>query len=132
MAVLAILASDFLSRCNHSSPDRRRCTLGNRLEFKRRLTCCGTLFLDLLEPCLHRPIWHMPRKLRRDAAWMHSRSTHTAIAMSAVELDCKKNIRSLRAPISHERRVRCRLKVGVVQIDIAITVSCGGKVHQST
>src|ERR1700712_4429470 len=32
LAVLAILASDFLSRCNHPSPDRRRGTLRNRLE----------------------------------------------------------------------------------------------------
>jgi len=103
MAVLAILASDFLSRCNHSSPDRRRRTLGNRLELERRLACCGTLFLDLLDPCLHGPIRHMPRKLRRDAAWMHSRRTHAAVTMPAVELNRKKNIRSFRAPISHER-----------------------------
>src|ERR1700722_2406671 len=74
----------------------------------------------------------MPRKFRHDAAWMHSRTAHAAVTMPAVELDRKKNIRSLGAPISHEWRVRRRLKVGIVQVDIAVTVSCRGKVHQTS
>jgi hypothetical protein len=50
--------------------------------------------------------------------------------MPAVELHSEKNIRGLRAPISHKRLVRRRLKVEIVQVDIAETVPLGGKVHQ--
>src|ERR1700685_1119402 len=123
MAVLAILTPDFLSRCNHSSPDRCRRTLVNRLEFERRLACCSTLFLDLLEPCLDGALRHIPCELRRDTARMHSRSTHAAVTVAAVEVHCEKNIRGLRSPISHERLVRRRLKVGIGQVDITETMT---------
>jgi hypothetical protein len=42
LAILTILASDFISMCNHSRPDRRRGSLRNRLELERRLACCYT------------------------------------------------------------------------------------------
>ena len=53
-------------------------------------------------------------KAKRATSEVSQAAAETGANLELVELDCKKNIRSLRAPISHERRVRRRLKVGVV------------------
>ena len=92
--------------------------MGNGLELERLFALCCGLFIDLFDHLFHLRRVHVAGKLGLYASWMYGRRADTALTMPAVELNCKENIRSLRAPVSQEGFVRRGLKVRIVQVDI--------------
>ena len=61
----------------------------------------------------------MPSEFGYDAAGVYRGCAHAAVAMTPVELDCQEDVRGLRTPVGREKFVRSRLKVWIVQVDVA-------------
>ena len=72
----------------------------------------------------------MARKLGLDHSRMHSGGTHAASTVALVKRDGEKNVRGLRAAVGDERFVGCSLKIGIVQVYVGKTVTCGREVDQ--
>ena len=61
---------------------------------------------------------------------MHSGGTHAASTVAPVKRDGEKNVRGLRAAVGDERFVGRSLKIGIVQVYVGKTVTCGREVDQ--
>src|SRR5580698_5975962 len=73
----------------------------------------------------------MAPKLGFNHSRMHSGSTHAASTVTPVKRHGEKNVRGLRAAVGDERFVRRSLKIGIVQVYVGKTVTCGREVDQS-
>src|ERR1700722_20074577 len=51
--------------------------------------------------------------------------------MALVEFDSEENVRSLRASVSHKGLVRRSLKIGIVEVDVRVSMSRRRQIHES-
>ena len=79
------------------------------------------LLISLLDDLLYLAEIHMAGQFRLYHSRMHSRSVHALIPVPSVEGDCKEDIRRLRSAIRYPGVIRRPLKVGIVDIGIAVT-----------
>ena len=130
MAVLAILAADFFCRSDHCRPHRCCGALWNRLPAEGILSLRSPLFTDLVDERLKTGRINMARKLGFNDSRMHSGGADAASTVAPVERDGEKYVRGFRAAVGDERFVGRSLKIGIVQIDVGITVTRGREVDQ--
>ena len=88
------------------------------------------LLVYLIDDGLHTVRIGVTAELRLYASRMHGGSAHAALLVPLVESNGKKDISRLRSTISDERVIGCPLKVGILQIDIGVTVTRRSQVNQ--
>jgi hypothetical protein len=122
VTVLAIASPDLFSRGNNASPDRRGCSLRDRLVLERSLARCRALLIDLIDHRLQMSWVHMPAQFSSDASRMDSGGSNPTVAMPQVERDRKQDSCRLRPAVCHPWVVRSLLEVGVFEIYVGEAV----------
>jgi hypothetical protein len=88
------------------------------------------LLISLFDELLYLAGIHVASQFGLYHSRMHSRSAHALIPVPSVEGDREEDIRCLRSAICYPRVIRHPLKVGIVEVDIEITVTQRGEVDQ--
>src|SRR5205823_8920519 len=130
VTVLAIVSPDLVSRGNNGSPDRRGCSLRDRLVLERLSSLCRGLHVDSIDRRLQLSGVQMPTQFGPDASRMDGGASNSAAAMVRVESNCKKDVGRLRAAVGNPWVVRSALEVGVLKIDVGETVPRGCEIDQ--
>src|SRR5260370_20979677 len=128
MAVLAIFGTDRFCRSDHCRPHRGCGALRNRLPLERFVPLRSAFLADLVDECLYLRRIQMTSELGPNHSRMHSGSTHPASTLAPVKRHAEKNVRGLGAAVGEERFVGCSLKIGIVQVYVGKTVTCGREV----
>src|SRR4029077_14644936 len=130
MTVLAIASPALFGRGNKAGPDRRGCSLRNRLVLKRLPACCCGFFADSVDCRLQLSRVEMPSKLGLDASRMDGSGANPAVPMARVERYRKKDVCRLRSTVGNPWVVRSVLEVGVLKIYIGEAVPGGCEIDQ--
>ena len=130
VAVRAISTADLVGESNDGGPHRSRGSLRDGLPLEGWLALRLKLLVYLIDDGLHTVRIGVTAELRLYASRMHGGSAHAALLVPLVESNGKKEISRLRSTISDERVIGCPLKVGILQINIGVTVTRRSQVNQ--
>src|ERR1700756_4753724 len=130
VAVLAIVSPDLVSRGNNGSPDRRGCSLRNRLVLERLASLGCGLPVDSIDRRSQLSLVQMPTQFGLDASRMDGGGSNAVAAMARVERNCKKDVCCLRAAVGSPWVVRSALEVGVFEIDVGEAVPRGCEINK--
>src|SRR6476659_9866429 len=130
VTILAVASPDLFGRGNKAGPDRRGCSLRDRLVLERRSSLCRGLPVDSIDRRLQLSRVEMPTQFGLDAPRMTGGGSNPAAAMARVESNCKKDVGCLRAAVGNPRVVRSALEVGVSEIDVGEAVSRRCEINQ--
>src|SRR6476659_10432752 len=85
VTVLAVASPDLFGRGNKAGPDRRGCSLRDRLVLERLSSLCRGLRADSIDRRLQLSRVEMPSKFGLDASRMNGGCSNPAVAMPQVE-----------------------------------------------
>src|ERR1700733_1917336 len=123
MAILAVASPDLLGGRGDGGPYGGRRALRDRLPLEQRLACRGELPVQLLDHLLLLGRMRVAADLRLNAAGVHGRGAHAAVAMPSVKPHGKQDVRSLRTAISPVGLIRHSLEIRIVEIDVGDAVA---------
>lgn len=132
MAVLAVLAADFISGRYDGSPHGGGCSLGNCLEFKRAFTLGGELFVNVIYQRLKLIGSHVPSQFGFDSTGMDRSRANSTPAMARIERDRKEDVSRLGSAIGNKGFVRRLFKAGIFQIHIGEAMSGRSEINQAS
>ena len=84
------------------------------------------LLVYLVDHCLDLAGPDVTAELCLYASRMHGRGAYATLPMPTVEGNGEEDVCCLRSSVSNEGRVRCPLKVGIIEIDVGEAVARGG------
>src|SRR5579864_4556781 len=130
MAVLAVAAANLIRWSNYARPHGSRGALRNRFQLEGCLAFRGKLLVDLGDHRFKAADIGVAAQFGPYTARMYGGGADTAFTVPVIEGNGKEDVGGLRAAIRDEGFILRALKVWILQVNVGITMACGGEVDQ--